>query len=375
MTTSCTTCGQSLVDHDVADSDDNNVVATRPLLSRLLPILLIGAALLGAAAWFLWNQKDDTLSDEEASELLEDEPREVSLGAVETREVTATIDLAGVVSYLSNEGLVLLNFASGEATIFGAQVEPLGFTGRLLLASGDEKTYRVDTSNPQALSTLSAYGEAVPTDISRIVHLAFEPSNSPGRLSATIMSLDGGLIGDAVPVPVGSKLEAIDHFGMVLHSPTGGTYEFTRDGLELLSPNRVVAVAGDSRVEVQCDEELVCSHYLVDESREDGAGGTRLEDLSARSTVSLSPDGSHLLSFHDGALEGLRTDTFSAIPLDLNEADGKAAWARDSSRFAWLSRDGRVLSVAQSDGTEVARLDLRALGLPAASGSSVVLSG
>ncbi len=358
MSRICPTCDQPIAAEDI--------VATRPRLPRILP--LVAVALLGiAVAVWLWSSRS-VEPDEQADDSAVDaeELSEISLTPLETREVEAAAGLGGTVSYLSNEGLVLVDLETGAATVFAAQLEPLGMTGRLLLVSNGEKTFRVDTKNPQALTILSAYGVAAPTEISRIVNLTFAPSNGEGRLSAMIMSLDGGIVGEPVAMPVGSRLETIDHFGMVLIPADGGTYRFTRDGLELLSPNRVIAIADDRRVELQCDDQLVCAPYLVGAETD-----SVLEGFSGRSEFSFSPDGSRLLGYEAGMLRAVVGTDLGSTTV---EADGPAAWTADSSRFGWLSNRGRVLNVADPDGVELARLDLRVLGLPPANSPALVLS-
>lgn len=358
MSSICPTCDQPIEAEDI--------VATRSRLPRILPLLAVVLLGIAAAVW-LWSDRSagsDEQVDDSAAEA--EELSEISLTPLETREVEAAAGLGGTVSYLSNEGLVLVDLDTGAATVFAAQLEPLGMTGRLLLASNGEKTFRVDTKNPRALTTLSAYGVAAPTEISRIVNLTFAPSNGEGRLSAMIMSLDGGIVGEPVAMPVGSRLDTIDHFGMVLLPANGGTYRLTRDGLELLSPNLVVAVADDIRVELQCDDQLVCAPHLVDTE-----GEAALEGFSGQGEFSLAPDGSRLLGYEAGTLQGVKGLDFASTSV---AADGPAAWTTDSSRFGWLSDRGRVLNLADSDGVELARLDLRVLGLPPANGPALVLS-
>ena len=396
MSTTCETCGQLLVEHEGMDhagegqaqpeehSEQNEVVSTRSDLRRFLPLLVLVVLALAAAFWFVWARAFGE-THREVPQVPDDEPAELSLAVVDTRQANAAAGIGGKVSYLSNEGLVLLNLESGVASIFEVQAEPVGMTGRLLMANDGDKTFRVDSDDPQVLSILSAFGQAWPSSISRIIHLTFEPAARPGQQSATIMSLDGGLIGEPIPLPVGSTIENVEHFGMVVKPSFGGTFALTRNGLEQLSEHSVVAIGGNIRVEVRCDDSLSCEQVFVVEL-ENGGVETRVGSGSERSEVSLSPDGARAVIFEDGALEAFalgepvpedpedRIHFARPLPFAPAEVDGKAGWSRNSERFAWLSNDGRVVTIADADGVEVARLDLRALGLPAASRPTVVLA-
>lgn len=388
MSTTCETCGQLLVEHEGMDhagegqaqpeehSEQNEVVSTRSDLRRFLPLLVLVVLALAAAFWFVWARAFGE-THREVPQVPDDEPAELSLAVVDTRQANAAAGIGGKVSYLSNEGLVLLNLESGVASIFEVQAEPVGMTGRLLMANDGDKTFRVDSDDPQVLSILSAFGQAWPSSISRIIHLTFEPAARPGQQSATIMSLDGGLIGEPIPLPVGSTIENVEHFGMVVKPSFGGTFALTRNGLEQLSEHSVVAIGGNIRVEVRCDDSLSCEQIVLMENEDQVS---ELMSLPEQGEVSLSPDGSRLIVFGGGALSSYRLADGSIsspqklVGFETNEVDGKAGWSRNSERFAWLSNDGRVVTIADADGVEVARLDLRALGLPAASRPTVVLA-
>lgn len=293
-----------------------------------------------------------------------------------------TLSAGQRVAYASTEGLVIVETTTGavdvtEVVLTSPRVD---YADPFVLVADDRRTLAVHpaaTAEPFVLaSNYRLVATAEPEQyvfVPAAVGLADADRVFVGQAS-------DGSFGPMIAIPPGSRRLAVSGIGLLVTPPGEVTHEVRFGGLTPFAGGEVLAAAGDHRLEVACDDDLVCAAAVVD-----AATGTEVEvpaEVVARlGRPALSPDGRRLAGRGDEQVTVVDVATGAVADLEVEGPVVAFGWTPDGDVLVVLvgpREDASIVVMRLDDqpgaepapSTEVLRLD--AIGAPAPLGNGIV---
>lgn len=410
----CPTCGQHVQQGDEARSDRSGFIEETEAAraGRAGPAKWFTVALLSiiAAALFIgWRGEDSEPASEPdtPAPLTEDDATggpsadpgagsggdeiEANIGgrivaddrATSTRETLLSLIGRQRIAYVAPDGIAIVDAAAAEDPVRVVTAQQVGMDDLLpgfgsfamLHEQGHTYGFRRDPGTEQErVFQLFTRGQVIAGEQASFT-LAV---GGPEALEQLYVGNSSGLFMSRLDVPVGAELLAVPSVGVLVVSTTGETFVTTQSALAHYSDWPVIAANAAHHVEIRCSEPLVCTPVLVDHLS-GSVTDLPVETAGASVTVTIAPDGSHLLLIERGA-DPSRTDRLYDVvdaefaPLNSKVGDA-VVWAPDSTVAAWLEPATtdprlRVLDVATA---EVLPVELLDLGAPTRAGDALLL--
>jgi hypothetical protein len=168
---------------------------------------------------------------------------------------------------------------------------PLIFAGRgwILVPTvsfGDQPGAVVlaDDGTRSLIDTGGSWPFAVSDDGSGRFWLPVESAEAPGGIRLVEMSIAGEATGSELALTAYPSF--VDPLGGVVVDAAGGSYRVTVEGVSRLTSGRLLAIGRSRLLVEECDETLVCGHYVVERS----SGVRRRIELEPAVSLGLASD-------------------------------------------------------------------------------------
>jgi hypothetical protein len=214
------------------------------------------------------------------------------------------------------------------------------------VSSGDQSGAVVlaDDGTRSFIDTGRSWPFAVSGDGSGRFWLPVESAEAPGGIRLVEMSIAGEATGSELALTAYPSF--LDPLGGVVVDAAGGSYRITVDGASRLTSGRLLAI-GRSRVFVEeCDETLVCGHYVVERSsgvrrriEVDPAvsrllASSMMVPVSSANALNDAEDGL-LVAFWDQSDGGQRTGVLDLDTGDFTEFPDLSVYANGLPNVVW----------------------------------------
>jgi hypothetical protein len=249
-----------------------------------------------------------------------------------------------------NEELQLFDLATGSSVVGNQWAEfawpPLPDSVRLLGAPN--RSFAIDPSAPTDSGRISTTVHTVRLSEQNDQFGFF--SESEDGFQFFVGSQWGPAQNGLATAPVRAQVFAVPGRGIIVSEPDGSSQVLTTRGLEQLPTRlgRVVDATADRMLGVHCDDLGRCVGRLMDWDL-----GNEIEipvAFAANNTVSLSPNGRHLLSANtsEWGVYDIETGGF-AVGDPRVVPQNSVAWTPDGARVVWVERGVVVTASADRD--------------------------
>jgi hypothetical protein len=202
--------------------------------------------------------------------------------------------------------------------------------------------------------------------------LPVESAEAPGGIRLVEMSIAGEATGSELALTAYPSF--VDPLGGVVVDAAGGSYRVTVEGVSRLTSGRLLAIGRSRLLVEECDETLVCGHYVVERS----SGVRRRIELEPAVSLGLASDrmvsvpstdalneaeNRFLVSFWDRSVDfrrrtgllDLETGDFAEFS-DFNLYDNggvNVLWGSDGEQVFWLDSIGHLQVLDPDTGVSV----------------------